>query len=168
VNIALTHEQEMLRDAAADALSRLETVPAARDALDGAAPPDLWSTAREAGWTGLLIADEHGGAGLAAFDAMLVLEQCGRRLAGAGLLGHLPATLVLARAEQAGDARARRAPITVGRSRRSGCSRGTRTRLGSPPTDASQAPPGSSPTWTAPSSSSSPRSRRRADSRARF
>jgi alkylation response protein AidB-like acyl-CoA dehydrogenase len=106
VNIALTHEQEMLRDAAADALSRLETVPAAREALDGAAPLDLWSTAREAGWTGLLIDDEHGGAGLRAFDAMLVLEQCGRRLAGAGLLGHLPATLVLARAAQAGDERA--------------------------------------------------------------
>ena len=58
----------MLREAAADALSRLDTVAAAREGLDGAAPLDVWSTAREAGWTGLLIGEEHGGAGLGAFD----------------------------------------------------------------------------------------------------
>ena len=32
----------------------------------------------EAGWPGLLIDEEHGGAGLDAFDAMLVLGECGR------------------------------------------------------------------------------------------
>jgi alkylation response protein AidB-like acyl-CoA dehydrogenase len=96
----------MLREAARDALSRLDTIAAAREALDGAAPLDGWGTACDAGWTGLLIGEEHGGAGLGAFDAMLVFEQCGRRLAGAGLLGHLPATLVLERAAQAGDERA--------------------------------------------------------------
>jgi alkylation response protein AidB-like acyl-CoA dehydrogenase len=106
MNISLTHEQEMLREAAADALSRLDTVAAAREALDGAARLDVWSTARETGWTGLLICEEHGGAGLGAFDAMLVFEQCGRRLAGAGLLGHLPATLLLERSAHAGDTRA--------------------------------------------------------------
>jgi alkylation response protein AidB-like acyl-CoA dehydrogenase len=99
VNFSLTHEQEMLREAAADALSRIDTVGGARAALDGAPLPDLWPTAREAGWTGLLAPEEHGGAGLEAFDAMLVLEQCGRRLAGAGLLGHLAATMILAQAD---------------------------------------------------------------------
>jgi alkylation response protein AidB-like acyl-CoA dehydrogenase len=53
VNLSLTDEQEMLREAAKDAISRLPTVASAREALDGAEPVDLWATAREAGWTGL-------------------------------------------------------------------------------------------------------------------
>jgi alkylation response protein AidB-like acyl-CoA dehydrogenase len=96
VNFSLTPEQELLREAARTALSRIDTVAGARAALDGAALPDLWPTACQAGWTGLLVPEQFGGAGLGAFDAMLVMEQCGRRLAGAGLLGHLAATMVLA------------------------------------------------------------------------
>jgi alkylation response protein AidB-like acyl-CoA dehydrogenase len=114
MNLSLSDEQEMLREAARDALARLSTIANAREALDGAPLIDVWSTAREAGWIGLLVPELAGGAGLGTFDAMLVLEQCGRRLAGAGLLGHLPATLVLSRAEDlevlpalaAGDQRA--------------------------------------------------------------
>jgi alkylation response protein AidB-like acyl-CoA dehydrogenase len=49
------------------------------------------------------VPEEHGGAGLTVFDAMLVMEQCGRRLTGAGLLGHLGATFVLSRSELAGS-----------------------------------------------------------------
>ena len=106
MNLSLTAEQDMLRDAARDALSRLPTIAGARATLDGAAPVDLWPTAREAGWTGLLIPEAHGGAGLTPFDAMLVLEQCGRRLTGAGLLGHLAASGVLSAAAERGDERA--------------------------------------------------------------
>jgi alkylation response protein AidB-like acyl-CoA dehydrogenase len=97
VNFALTDEQEFLKEAARGALSRFKTVEAAREALDGdeSALPDLWATAREAGWPGLLIDDAYGGAGLDAFDAMLVLGECGRVLAGIALLGHLPATAIL-------------------------------------------------------------------------
>ena len=95
MNLALSDEQELLREAARGTLSRLATIAAAREALDGAELPDLWPTAREAGWPGLLIGEAHGGAGLGAFDAMLVLVECGRVLAGVGLLGHLPATAVL-------------------------------------------------------------------------
>jgi alkylation response protein AidB-like acyl-CoA dehydrogenase len=95
VNLALSEEQVLLREAARDALSRVATVPAARAALEGEELPDLWSTAREAGWSGLLIDEEHGGAGLGAFDAMLVMGECGRVLASVPLLGHLPATAIL-------------------------------------------------------------------------
>jgi alkylation response protein AidB-like acyl-CoA dehydrogenase len=42
-----------------------------------------------------LIDEAHGGAGLDAFDAMLVLGECGRVLAGIPLLGHLPASAIL-------------------------------------------------------------------------
>ncbi len=97
MNLALSDEQVFLREAARGALSRFKTLEAAREALDGdeTALPDMWPTAREAGWPGLLIDDAHGGAGLDAFDAMLVLGECGRVLAGTPLLGHLPASAIL-------------------------------------------------------------------------
>jgi alkylation response protein AidB-like acyl-CoA dehydrogenase len=103
VNLALSDEQILLREAARDALSRVKTFEAARAALDRGtgALPDLWPTAREAGWPGLLIGEAHGGAGLDAFDAMLVLQECGRVLAGVPLLGHLPATAILSDAPSA-------------------------------------------------------------------
>ena len=104
MNLALSDEQVFLREAARGALSRFKTLEAAREALDtpqggtggnDSALPDLWPTAKEAGWPGLLIDEAHGGAGLDAFDAMLVLGECGRVLAGIPLLGHLPATAIL-------------------------------------------------------------------------
>jgi alkylation response protein AidB-like acyl-CoA dehydrogenase len=100
MNLALSDEQVFLREAARGALSRFKTLEAARDALDGKGDlPDLWPTACEAGWPGLLIDDAHGGAGLDAFDAMLVMGECGRVLAGVALLGHLPATAILGASE---------------------------------------------------------------------
>jgi alkylation response protein AidB-like acyl-CoA dehydrogenase len=96
VNFALTDEQEFLREAARGALSRHKTIEAARAALeDPSALPDLWPVAVEAGWPGLLIDEEHGGAGLEAFDALLVAEELGRVLAAVPLLGLLPATAIL-------------------------------------------------------------------------
>jgi alkylation response protein AidB-like acyl-CoA dehydrogenase len=104
VNLSLSDEQVFLREAARGALSRFKTLEAAREALDGNdALPDLWPTAKEAGWPGLLIDESHGGAGLDAFDAMLVLGECGRVLAGIPLLGHLPATAILNDAPNAAD-----------------------------------------------------------------
>jgi alkylation response protein AidB-like acyl-CoA dehydrogenase len=97
MNLALSDEQVFLREAARGALSRFKTLEGAREALDGdgGALPDLWPVACEAGWPGLLIDEDHGGAGLDAFDAMLVLGECGRVLAPVALLGHLPATAIL-------------------------------------------------------------------------
>ncbi len=104
MNLSLSDEQEFLREAARGTLSRTKTLEAARAALDGdeKALPDLWPTACEAGWPGLLIDDAHGGAGLDAFDAMLVLGECGRVLASIPLLGHLPATAILGDSTSAG------------------------------------------------------------------
>jgi alkylation response protein AidB-like acyl-CoA dehydrogenase len=105
MNLALSDEQVFLREAARGALSRFKTLEAARGALDGDenALPDLWPTAREAGWPGLLIDEAHGGAALDIFDAMLVLGECGRVLAGIPLLGHLPATAILTDAPNGGS-----------------------------------------------------------------
>jgi alkylation response protein AidB-like acyl-CoA dehydrogenase len=116
MNLALSDEQEFLREAARGALSRFKTLEAAREALDGdeSALPDLWPMACEAGWPGLLIADEHGGAGLDVFDAMLVLGECGRVLAGVALLGHLPATAILGDSSGTGELLA---PLATGERR---------------------------------------------------
>jgi alkylation response protein AidB-like acyl-CoA dehydrogenase len=101
MNFDLSDEQELLREAARGSLARHKTVEAAREGLENpSALPDLWPVAVNAGWPGLLISEEHGGAGLGAFDALLVAEECGRVLAGVPLLGLLPATAIL---EAAGD-----------------------------------------------------------------
>ena len=100
MNLALSDEQEFLKDAAKGALARFKTVEAAREAIeDPSQLPDLWQTIVEAGWTGLLIDEERGGAGLGPFDAMLVLEECGKVLAPTPLLGLLPASYLLDRGE---------------------------------------------------------------------
>jgi alkylation response protein AidB-like acyl-CoA dehydrogenase len=96
MNFALTDEQEFLREAARGALSRHKTLEAAREALEReGALPDIWPTSVEAGWPGLLIDEEHGGAALGVFEAMLVAEECGRVLAAVPLLGPIPATALL-------------------------------------------------------------------------
>jgi len=95
VNLALSDEQEFLREAARGALSRFKTIEAAREALEGGELPDLWTTAKEAGWPGLLVSEAGGGAGLHPFDAMLVMQETGRVLASVPLLGHLPASWLL-------------------------------------------------------------------------
>ena len=104
MNFALTDEQEFLKEAARGALSRFKTVEAAREALDGGELPDLWPTAVEAGWPGLLVSEEAGGAGLGVMEGMLVFSELGRVLAGVGLLGHLPASYLLDRAGTADEA----------------------------------------------------------------
>ena len=97
MDLALTEEQEFLREAARGTLARVKTVEAARDALEGGELPDLWPAACEAGWPGLLVSEANEGAGLGPIDAMLLFTELGRVLAAVPLLGHLPATFVLDR-----------------------------------------------------------------------
>lgn len=114
MHLELSDEQALLREAAAGILSRHDTRGAARAGLDGQPLPSLWGIACDAGWPGLLIGEDAGGAGLGAYEAMLVLEACGTALADAGLAGHLAATAVL---EQAAGAEELRAGLAEGRIR---------------------------------------------------
>jgi alkylation response protein AidB-like acyl-CoA dehydrogenase len=97
MNLALSDEQEFLREAARGTLSRVSVIEAAREALDDGLErlPDLWPAAVDAGWPGLLIAEDRGGAGLGVFEAMLVAEETGRVLAPVPFLGLVPATAIL-------------------------------------------------------------------------
>ena len=131
MNLALSDEQELLREAARGTLGRIKPVEAARDALeDESTRPDLWPTAVDAGWPGLLISEQHGGAELGAFDAMLVAEECGRVLAPVPLLGLLPATAILDAAGHESLAQSRPAscgPRTCRRGHRATSSRAGRS-----------------------------------------
>jgi len=104
VNLKLSDEQQLLREAARGTLARHPTVEAARAALDGAEPLDLWPAAVDAGWPGVLVREDSGGAGLTPFDAMLVMQECGRGIAAVPLLGHLPASWLADRGGYAGIA----------------------------------------------------------------
>lgn len=97
MDLSLTDEQEFLREAARGTVSRFKIIEAAREAQDKGLEelPDLWPAAREAGWSGLLVSEAGGGAGLGVFDAMLVAEELGRVLAPVPFLGLLPATALL-------------------------------------------------------------------------
>jgi alkylation response protein AidB-like acyl-CoA dehydrogenase len=85
MNFELGPDEELLITSVREALSRNDTLAAARAALDGAEPVHLWKDAVRGGWTdmpGLLY-------------GVLVLIECGRRLAPTGLLGHLTAVAAL-------------------------------------------------------------------------
>lgn len=85
----LTEEQRLLKDAALDfvreqaPVSRLRKM---RDARKNGRDPELWRDMAAMGWAGVLVAEEHGGAGLGHVAMGLVLESCGRTLAASPLL----------------------------------------------------------------------------------
>lgn len=89
-------ERSLLRSSARAALRRQDWPAAAREVLDGAAHRDFWPIALQAGWPGLLLGAEAGGAGLGAAEALLLLREQGRELAGVPLFGHLAATALMA------------------------------------------------------------------------
>ncbi len=82
--LLLTEEQSMLRDSARGLIS--DKAPVAhlrklRDERDAAGfSRELWATFAEMGFAGLLIAEEHGGSGLGAVEAGIVMEEIGRTL----------------------------------------------------------------------------------------
>ncbi|WP_407156818.1 acyl-CoA dehydrogenase family protein [Bradyrhizobium sp. STM 3557] len=82
--LLLTEEQSMLRDSARGLIS--DKAPVAhlrklRDDRDAVGfSRELWATFAEMGFAGLLIPEEHGGSGLGAVEAGVVMEEIGRTL----------------------------------------------------------------------------------------
>src|SRR3954464_5501784 len=73
-------EQEELRASVRRFVAeRTPITPFVRDAYeDAAAPRDAWPAFAQLGVTGLLVPEEHGGAGTGMVDAAVVLEELGR------------------------------------------------------------------------------------------
>ncbi|NRQ35261.1 acyl-CoA/acyl-ACP dehydrogenase [Nonomuraea sp. NN258] len=89
-------------------LKRIESEPDRREPLDSASSvydPDLWKTlAGEIGVAGLLIPEEHGGAGASASEVAVVLEELGRGVAPVPFFtSSVMATYALVRAGGAGE-----------------------------------------------------------------
>ncbi|QIE26821.1 Acyl-CoA dehydrogenase FadE27 (plasmid) [Caballeronia sp. SBC1] len=83
MNLALSEEQTMIRDAAAEVLAERSASAAVRHAIEHTAGRDevLWRTlGGELGWCGLGVPEAAGGAGLGALELVLLMEQMGRRL----------------------------------------------------------------------------------------
>ena len=82
--LLLTEEQSMLRDSARGLIS--DKAPVAhlrklRDERDATGfSRELWATFAAMGFAGLLIPEEHGGSGLGAVEAGVVMEEIGRTL----------------------------------------------------------------------------------------
>ncbi|UEP31640.1 MULTISPECIES: acyl-CoA dehydrogenase family protein [unclassified Burkholderia] len=84
MDLALTDEQAMIRDAAADVLAERCASADVRRALEQSAGRDdaLWAAlAGELGWNALALPEAAGGMGLGAVEQTLLMEQLGRRVA---------------------------------------------------------------------------------------
>lgn len=83
MNLALTDDQRMIRDAAQEFLAEASAMPAVRVALESEAgfDPAVWRRiGAELGWCGTAIPEEHNGLGLGPLELVLILEQMGRHL----------------------------------------------------------------------------------------
>ncbi len=91
MNLHLSEDQRMLRDAAQRFLSQRHPVAVARAAIgqDTAARHALWRDLAEQGWPALLAPDTHGGLGLGMREAWIVAEEAGRHLLSLPLVANM-------------------------------------------------------------------------------
>jgi alkylation response protein AidB-like acyl-CoA dehydrogenase len=80
VDFGFNEEQEMLRQSARGLLEKECPAAAVRRLMDDERgyDPALWKKMAELGWTGLVLPDSFGGAGLGWIDLVVVLEEMGR------------------------------------------------------------------------------------------
>ncbi|WP_326548480.1 acyl-CoA dehydrogenase [Mycolicibacterium sp. ND9-15] len=97
--LAITEEHVDLADAAFGQLNRVNSRAAARATLDGGSshPAEIWSAAADLGWTGLAVAEEHGGSGFGLAELAVVLEAQGRELCPGPFLPSVAAAAVIDR-----------------------------------------------------------------------
>ncbi len=80
MNLALSEEQEMLKQAVRDFLAEKcpkTAVKEMEESKEGYSPK-LWREMAELGWMGLAFPEEHGGAGMSFLDLAVLLEEMGR------------------------------------------------------------------------------------------
>jgi len=105
----LTDEQAMLREASRDLLTDRAPTSVVRGQLETEVEvdPALWRLAAELGWPGLLVPEEHGGAGQGLIEMALVAEEIGRAVGRGPFL----ATAVVGRAVARGASEALAAEV---------------------------------------------------------
>lgn len=107
MNLALSSDQQMIRDSAATFLADASAPEVVRRALESPEPFDavLWQGIADMGWCGTAIPESFGGMGLGPRELVLILEQAGRRLCPAPLLSTVLASTLLT---EAGNAAAKK------------------------------------------------------------
>jgi alkylation response protein AidB-like acyl-CoA dehydrogenase len=82
VDLGLSEQQELLKDAARDFLENEcpETLVREMEEDEQGYSPELWGKMADQGWQGLLIPEEYGGAGFDFLDLCVLLEEFGRAL----------------------------------------------------------------------------------------
>lgn len=97
--LAITEEHTDLADAAFGQLNRVNSRAAARSTLEGGSshPAEIWSAAADLGWTGLAVAEEHGGSGFGLAELAVVLEAQGHELCPGPFLPTVAAAVVIDR-----------------------------------------------------------------------
>jgi alkylation response protein AidB-like acyl-CoA dehydrogenase len=89
MTFTLNEEQRMLKDAARDFCSEQAPVSRLRKERDekkNGRDRELWREMAQMGWAGIIVPEEHGGAGLGNVGLGVVLEETGRTLASSPLL----------------------------------------------------------------------------------
>jgi alkylation response protein AidB-like acyl-CoA dehydrogenase len=82
MNFGFTEEQDLLRAEARKFLDQNAPLDEVRKISESSAgySPEQWRQIAELGWTGLVVPERHGGAGLGAADLVVLLEETGRTL----------------------------------------------------------------------------------------
>jgi alkylation response protein AidB-like acyl-CoA dehydrogenase len=80
MDFGFSEEQEMLRTSARDFLAKEAPMTYVRRMMEDERgfTDDLWRKMADLGWMGLILPEEHGGAGLNFVDMIVVLEEMGR------------------------------------------------------------------------------------------
>jgi alkylation response protein AidB-like acyl-CoA dehydrogenase len=83
MDLGLSEQQELLKNAARDFLEKEcpETLVREMEEDEKGYSPDLWRKMADQGWQGLLVPEEHGGAGFSYLDLIILTEEFGRALA---------------------------------------------------------------------------------------
>src|SRR5262245_25649995 len=81
MNLALTPEQEQLRDTFAELFARESSPARVRRAERSGFDAELWRRLPETGALGIRVPEQHGGSGLGLLEATTLLYEAGRRLA---------------------------------------------------------------------------------------
>jgi alkylation response protein AidB-like acyl-CoA dehydrogenase len=98
MNFSITEDHQLLKDSAQVFLD--EQISLKPLLTPGATVRDAgyaanWAKIAKMGWQGLLIPEEHGGAGLDCVDLIMIVEELGRTLAPSPFLGTLLGTLAV-------------------------------------------------------------------------
>jgi alkylation response protein AidB-like acyl-CoA dehydrogenase len=98
MDFSLSEEQQLFQNSVRAFVSNECPTQTTRAVFDGRRDgDDLWRGLRQLGVAGILVPEEHGGAGLELLEAALVAEELGRGAVPTPFLGHTLATLAIAR-----------------------------------------------------------------------